>query len=363
MNKVNPAQIELARKSRLLSQSQLAVNLGIDQGKYSRIERGESFVTPELLDKLVDVLGYPHNFFFEPGNTLGSPLSLHMGGNFRKRQDLSKTVIYSVESIIGIYLSCLKKLAANIDIESSKTISPVNLNDFEGDIEHIAQQLRLQWGLPTGPIRDLTLVLENAGCLVVKHDFGTEKIDGFSIWPKDLHPIIFIREGMPGDRERFTLAHELGHLLFHTERLSPNKEQEANQFAAAFLLPASDIKPYLNQPNIYRLQALKEEWKVSMAALAYRAKDLKTINENQFKYLFMELSRNGYRKNEPVYIKPESPLTIKEMVDSHFKDLEYTEGELQDYLCLKNHDFTKYFSFHNPGPKVATLPLRPIINQ
>jgi len=354
-NKVNPNQIELARKSRLLSQTQLAKDLKIDQSRYSKIERGEMTISPEILDKLIERLDYPYNFFIESGNTLGLPISLHGGGNFRKRQNLPQKILYSVESLIGIYLGRLKKLQKNVKPEPSKTINSIDLSDFGNDIEHVAEQLRLQWNLPSGAIKHLTTVLENAGCIIIKYDFGTEKIDGFSIWIKGLNPVIFIRDGMPGDRERFTLAHELGHLLFHTDKISPNKEQEANKFASAFLMPSIDIKNKLYNLNIYKLQTLKEEWKVSMAALAYRAKDLKTINENQYRYIFMELSKNGYRKKEPVYIKPETPLTIKEMIDAYLYDLDYTKEELTDYLCLNLNDFEKYFTFDEPNSKVVYI--------
>jgi len=321
----------------------LAKLLGIDQGRYSRIERGDAPVDEKLLEKTADILDYPLAFFFESGDTLGLPISLHESGSYRKRQSLTQKILFGVESSIGIYISCLQKMISNVEIEFAKSIRPIDLDAFDYDIEHVAEQLRLQWGMPSGPVKNLTVVLENAGVLVVKHDFGTEKVDGFSIWPKNFRPIIFIRNDMPGDRERFTLAHELGHLLFHTDRISPDKEQEANRFASAFLTPEREITPYLKNLNLYKLQALKEEWRVSMAALAYRAKDLKTITENQYRYLCMELSR--YRKQEPGYVMPESPTLIQDVVESHFSELAYTEQELCEFLCLNYRDFKKYFSF------------------
>lgn len=345
MQSINCVQLEIARKSRQLTQTQLAEKLNIDVRKYSKIETGDLRIKNDLLELVAEILDYPREFFFEEGNNIALPISLHESGSFRKRQNIPKKILYSVESTIGIYLGCLKKLKSKLDLQFNKTLSPINAADFNNDIETIAEQLRLQWSLPSGPIKNLTTVIENSGCIIVKHNFGTEKIDGFSIWIKDIFPVIFIRQGLSGDRERFTLAHELGHLLLHTQRLSPNKEKEANDFASAFLMPFSDIKKDLNNLNIYKLQNLKEKWKVSMAALAYRAKDLSLITDNQYRYIFMELSRNGYRKKEPIYIPPEIPLTIKEIKESFLYDLEYSLEELKNFLCLNQKDFDNYFSF------------------
>lgn len=355
MKAINCTQLEIARKSRLLTQTQLANKLEIDSRKYSKIELGEHRIEQSLLDKIVDILDYPLDFFLEEGNNIALPISLHESGNFRKRQDISKKVLFSVESTIGIYLGCLKKLKSKLDLQFNKSIYPVNAEEFNNDIENIAEQLRLQWSIPSGPIKNLTTVIENAGCVIIKYDFGTEKIDGFSIWIQDIFPVIFIRHGLSGDRERFTLAHELGHLFLHTKRLSPNKEKEANDFASAFLMPYSDIKKDLNNLNIYKLQNLKEKWKVSMAAIAYRAKELDFISDSQYRYIFMELSRCGYRKKEPIYIAPEVPLSLKEMKDAFIYELEYSIDELKKFLCLNESDFNKLFLFNEKNNKVVYL--------
>ena len=355
MKTINYVQLEIARKSRQMTQTQLSTAVGIDPRKYSKIELGEHRVREDILGKIATVLNYPIEFFFEDGDNIALPISLHESGSFRKRQNIPKKVLYSVESIIGIYLGCLKKLKSKLNLHFNKSITPINYEDFDDDIELIAEQLRLQWSLPSGPVKNITTVLENAGCIIVKHDFGTEKIDGFSIWIKDIFPVIFIRKGLSGDRERFTLAHELGHLLLHTERLTPNKEQEANAFASAFLMPYADIKKDLINLNIYKLQNLKEKWKVSMAALAYRAKEIGLITDNQYRYIFMELSKNGYRKKEPIYIAPEKPLNIKAIIDAFCIELEYSKEELCNFLCLKPKDFLNYFIFEDTQNNVVRI--------
>ena len=105
----------------------------------------------------------------------------------------------------------------------------------------MAQSIRQLWLLPRGPVDDVTSLLETAGVIVIGFDFGTDLCDGFSQHGSDnLPPIIFTNTRQPKDRLRFSLVHELGHIVMH--RLpNPNMEAEANRFAAEFLMPTSDI--------------------------------------------------------------------------------------------------------------------------
>ena len=103
---------------------------------------------------------------------------------------------------------------------------------------------------------------------------------------------------MPGDRQRFTLAHELGHLVMHdvpTEEM----EDEADKFASEFLMPEAQIQGQLHALSMRKLWELKSRWKVSMAALVKRAETLGCITASQTRYLWIQLSKSGYRLEEP----------------------------------------------------------------
>ncbi|EUA24046.1 hypothetical protein I552_10249 [Mycobacterium xenopi 3993] len=77
---------------------------------------------------------------------------------------------------------------------------------------------RALWRMPMGPVVNLTRWMEAAGCLVFEEDFGTQRIDGLSQWVDD-HPIILINANAAPDRKRLTKAHELGHLVLHSNGL------------------------------------------------------------------------------------------------------------------------------------------------
>ena len=153
---------------------------------------------------------------------------------------------------------------------------------------------------------------------------------------------------MPGDRMRFTLAHELAHIVMH-KLLTENMENEADRFASEFLMPSEDIRHQLNYLTLDKLAQLKLYWKVSMAALLMKAKTLKTISERQYSYLWMLMGKNGYRLNEPVQfsIPQEKPSLLSEMITTHLQELEFSERELAKILMLHESEFRTIYGLIN----------------
>ena len=182
------------------------------------------------------------------------------------------------------------------------------------EIEHIAKNLRAYWHLGDGPIENLQFVLESNGIVVTGFPTAADGIDAFSqrtyVSGHDVYAIAVDQGDKPEGRIRFDLAHELGHILLHpwseslemiTKEEFKTREKQANMFASAFLLPADafqkDVQTYPTDLKYYLW--LKKKWHVSVAAMLYRANQLKIITDNQFSYLMRQYSKNGWRKREP----------------------------------------------------------------
>jgi Zn-dependent peptidase ImmA (M78 family) len=180
--------------------------------------------------------------------------------------------------------------------------------------EQAARAVRSQWGLPAGPIDNMVRLLERHGIVVARLATGHEKVDAFSV-PFGDRPIVMMSAAKgKKDRSRFDLAHELGHLAMHqpTQRATKLAEDEANRFAAEFLMPAHDIHPLLpSRPDWDRLGALKRTWGVSIASLLYRARELRKMDETTYVQAMKVLSARGWRRHEPVDLgPPESPVLL-----------------------------------------------------
>ena len=325
---VNSRMITLARESRGYTQTKLAELIAVSQGKMSKIEQGLLTVSEPVLEELSEVLNYKKSFFFEPDHIYPPATPFH-----RKKSSLSKSLQAMIESKANIQRIHFSKLQKSTEFDTN--IKYLDLDDYGGSTANIAIAMRRYWKIPKGPIENMVELLEDAGIAIMPIDFGTDAVDGFTlITPRSL-PIIFINKAMSGDRQRFTLAHELGHIVMH-QVPSPDVENEANGFASEFLMPSDEIKSSLRNLDISKAAALKPYWKVSMGALIFRAANLNTITPNQSRYLWVKMAKNGYKKREPVRldIEVEKPTLLNELVDLHVEQLGYSFAELSQLLHL-----------------------------
>lgn len=348
---VNPAMVILGRESRGLSQEGLAERLGVTQGRVSKIEAGLLPVPPLLIGDLARVLDYPEGFFFRDGAVPGVGIAelFH-----RKRQDVPKRALTKLHARIALRLREASDLLRAADITCD--VPRMDIDGYDGRADDIASLVRAGWRLPRGPIHDLVASVEDAGIVVMSMDFETPKVDAISRWLPGLPPFVFLNQSVPKDRGRFSLAHELGHLVMH-DLASPNMEDQANRFAAEFLLPERDIRADLDDLSLAKLAVLKRYWKASMSAILKRAQDLGAIRPSRARSLWAEMARAGYNRREPVELDPggEHPSLLHELVETHVSELGYAEAEMAALLVLNPSElWTLYLQGHD----VSRPPLR-----
>ncbi|MDP2622496.1 MAG: ImmA/IrrE family metallo-endopeptidase [Actinomycetota bacterium] len=181
------------------------------------------------------------------------------------------------------------------------------------EIESVAVELRLLLSLEaSGPIRNLTAAVERVGvCLIPL--VGLPGIDGLSAWVNG-QPVIGLSPAVPGDRFRFSLSHELAHLLFHHQR-SENAENEANRFAGALLVPRDDLDLALSgtSPTLKDFIGLKASTGMSVAALVYRAHELGHLDDSRYRSLQIQMAR--WRRSEPGEFPPVTGALLPRLVE------------------------------------------------
>ncbi len=178
------------------------------------------------------------------------------------------------------------------------------------EAERAAEDLRQLWDLGGGPIADLCGVVELHGVRVAEIE-APEGIDGMAMVAEDgeQYAIIAVRRGIPGDRQRFTVAHELAHLLL---RASEDQEEAVcHRFAAAFLVPARALREDLGSCRRHlsrrELLLLKHRYGVSMQALVRRAGEAGILEGRTVEALLREFGRRGERRREPGPQVPPEP--------------------------------------------------------
>ncbi|WP_329218944.1 ImmA/IrrE family metallo-endopeptidase [Streptomyces sp. NBC_01485] len=168
--------------------------------------------------------------------------------------------------------------------------------------EEAANSLRSAWEMPLGPISHLVRSAENRGVLVVFSPPASASVDAYSFEGMSRPVVVLNPTKRDYYRQRFDLAHELGHLVMHSdaEPGSAKIEAQADRFAAEFLMPGEQISELLpSKADWGKLQRLKESWGVSLQALLYRSRALGEMSEVTHRNAMMFLSSKGWRRQEP----------------------------------------------------------------
>lgn len=204
-------------------------------------------------------------------------------------------------------------------------------------------------------------LVERAGIIIGTSKFGGASVSGVTFRVPGKPPLILLNALHPGDRLRFTLAHEIGHLVMH-KFPTPDMEDEANEFASAFLMPAADIRAAFRgrKINLQLLAALKPEWKVAMQALLMRASALKIIGSNHSRYLWQQISGRGWRLREPadVDFPAEVPTIMSSIITTHLDSLGYTLADLTRLLRIHGGEFAEMYGEYSPkkgGPRLRIV--------
>jgi Zn-dependent peptidase ImmA (M78 family)/transcriptional regulator with XRE-family HTH domain len=279
---INTNMLIMAREARSLNQNELAEKINMSPTNLSKIERGDIGVNEELLKLIANITGYPKHFFLQEGEIIPPYLT------YRKRHNVSQKFLNTINAKTNIIGRHVQFLSSALQIPAT-VLHSINANEKP---ESIAAKTRRKWDINNGPVGNMTSLLEDHGIVVSSFDFGTHRVDSKSLFTDDKQPVIFFNSSLLGDRQRFTMAFELGQLLMYRSgdvALERDVIHEANVFASEFLMPAKDIKEDFKRGiSIALLAELKKKWKVSMIALLYRADDLGFLSSNQKRYLIQQ---------------------------------------------------------------------------
>ena len=339
----NPQMLTLARNTRQLTKTQLAKLAGVSLPAVSRYEAGNLAITAERLSEIAEFLDYPPRFFCRKPRLIGS-----WGGSVfhRKQQKLPVKKLYEAHGLAETRRLEISSMLNSLDVHVKSPVE-YDVTLFDDDPEKIARSVRAAMNIPPGPIFNLTETLELNGYVIVAHEFGSSQMDGFSQRPDYPPFFIHLNSALPPDRWRWTLAHELGHLVMHFEPMESPKlvEEQANRFTAELLMPAHAIGHMLDGLTYHKLGGLKREWRVSMQALITRAHQLKIISPRQRRSMLARLSGAGFRTREPAALDPpvEKPSTMKTLAQRHLNELAYSRSELREFLALGEVEFKKHY--------------------
>lgn len=340
-----------ARQARGLTAISLADMAGLGQATISQYEKGTQNPRQENLDKLAGLLNVPSSFFLQ-SVSIEKPERLFYRSmsaatkNSRARAEARYEWALEMMDYLLEFFDFPEINLPELDIpEDHRQIDP-------RQIEFFAEQLRAHWMLGDGPVVNMVRTLEANGVVVWRTPFEAEKLDAFSEFRMP-HPVIVLSADKQNYyRSRFDAAHELGHLILHRnidqsllQKTTDFRfiEDQAHRFAGAFLLPAVAYSNEVWASSIDAFRALKPRWDASIAFQVHRCHDLGLVDDAQAKRLWINLSRRGWRKQEPLDDSTiaERPNLIRRSIEMLIKEGVLTKEQLVADLCLSASDIEK----------------------
>jgi Zn-dependent peptidase ImmA (M78 family)/DNA-binding XRE family transcriptional regulator len=336
-----------ARKAAGLSMSALAKEVSVSANAIKKYEHGENMPSSGKLFKLSKALGVRSEYFFRPTKVELS------GIEYRKR---ASTPQKTLDRINGDVLDQAEQWAELLEFypDSVRPVPKFKLPDnlpekvsTSEDIELIADQMRAEWNLGFNPIPDMIDTLESKGVMVICTPVEVDnKFDGLA---GDIEgtPVIVVSTHQPGDRQRFTLAHELGHLVLHG-RLPENLDEEksCNHFAGALLLPKKAITEHLGEKRRAieprELYMLKHEFGMSMMGILIRSGQVGIISQSLQKNYYIQFNKLRWRSGEPGDAYPnEQTFLYKQLIYRALGEGYIGESKAAEFLKLSLSRFHK----------------------
>jgi Zn-dependent peptidase ImmA (M78 family)/DNA-binding XRE family transcriptional regulator len=337
------AMLRLARQRRGIRQNEAARKLGVSPTELSRIENDAKEPSADLVEKAAGAFGIPVDFFRLTDRIYGAPVSVHP--MWRKKTEVSAGELDAVVAELNVRVMHLRRLLESTDINPIRMVPQLDIEQY-GSPANIAALLRAHWMMPSGPIPNLTQILEEAGLVIAHSRMSGSSISGVTFRVPGLPALIVLNSDQPADRMRFTLSHELAHIVMHRFP-TPTMEQEAHEFASCFLVPTKDVTPHFGpaRVDLQKLAALKRVWKVSMASLVFAADRAGKLTTSQKNYIWQQISMAGIRTAEPPELDfpKEQPTVLPSLIRAHIENLGYSVTELAKILSMTEEELPEFY--------------------
>ncbi|MFJ4254107.1 ImmA/IrrE family metallo-endopeptidase [Microbacterium sp. NPDC090003] len=315
-----PERLTLARQLEGLRKTDLAARLGKSSTAVAAWESGTKRPTPANVAELAMSLGVTPEFFSPRGTSTGQNSAVPHFRSLRSTSQRARDQAFAYGLLAVDVAEAVEK-----HVEFPEVTIPaleVAADDDTTAPEEAARRLRHEWGIEAGPMKHMVRLLEAHGVLVVFSPPQTSAVDAYS-FESSSRPIVVLNPTKRDYyRQRFDIAHELGHLVMHRDAEPGGRtvEDQANRFAAELLMPAAELRDLLptsmNARAWDRLGALKEQWGVSIQALLFRARRLGTIGDVTYRNAVITLTQRGWRRQEPGLVTaPEQPSMLPTSID------------------------------------------------
>jgi Zn-dependent peptidase ImmA (M78 family)/DNA-binding XRE family transcriptional regulator len=304
-------RLKLARKMAGFSLQELADSLEnkVSKQSLSKYEMGLMNPSGEVLMAISNTLKIKPDYFLKKNQVELGEISFRKKSNLPKKNE--ESIIEKVRDYVERYIEIENIVCVKNDFKNPlKNLKISN----KKDVELASLKLRKEWDLGTAPIANIIEMLELKGIKVLLIE-ESEEFDGLAVYTSNGIPVVVVNsKGRSIERIRFTIVHELAHLLLNLpkEVLNIPKEVEVycHLLSSCFLIPDQMLIQMIGGSKrdyikIDELISIKEYFGISIRAIVYRLKGLDIITDVYYQKWMVYMSKTYGSKNEPGNYKGE----------------------------------------------------------
>lgn len=324
----DPRRLTLARWSAGLTKRDLAERSGLSPTSITQYEAGRTLPPAATLARLALAVGMPTAYFErQAGRRRPDPAARSF---FRSLRTTPQRDRDRADALAEHLFDLADYLHHRVTLPSLDVPRIAPSSGAREEIEQIAGEVRRQWNVPQGPMANVVRLLEAHGVLVARLQSHSTRLDAFSRWFGEQPMVLLWAEKGDKARSRFDAAHELGHLVMHSDPdpLDREQERQANMFASALLMPAPEILRYVPtqapRPSGWdTVLTHRQHWGVSAKALLYRARELGSLSDASYRRAMMSYNQAGlgYRDGNALG-EPERPLVLQRAIQALSADVD-----------------------------------------
>ncbi len=348
-------RLRAARKARGLTQEDVASQLGLARTTVVAIEKGERSIKPQELIQMAHLYHKPVNELLRP-----APLPEQFTAQFRlppgaQQQDETLTAaIALLQELADDYLELERVTGAPLPQRYPPEADIAAIPPTAAG-ESVALSERNRLGLGDAPVQNLRQLLEtDVGLRIFALDLPAN-VAGLFVSSEVYGACVGISANHPGERQRWSLAHEYAHFLAQRSRSEvtvlhgyarvPATERFADSFAENFLLPASGLKRRYHEVQQARrdgvtpadLLHLADLFQVSLEALVRRLENLDLVRSHTWDRLVSAGFRVGEARQmlELAALPPDSqllPLRFRYLAVEAYLDGAISEGQFARFM-------------------------------
>lgn len=350
---IYPSKLREARQARGYSVTDLVDLINVSRATITKYEAGTVSPSLAILQRYSEGLDFPHRYFMIPNNVneaINSPMLFRAQAAVTAAE---KEMVVIRGEWMGRICDYLEHRISFPEVEIPRSYARDTPFAPE-EIESIAEAIRQQWGLGDSPISNITLLLQDKGALIARVPTNLPKADASSFWRGNRPYFLLFTEKASAVRSRFDAAHELGHRILHNIQPGDEKkrtivarlDEEANRFAGAFLLPQRSFARELISTSLDHFLYLKKRWKVAIAAMIYRCKDLNILSESQIAYLWRQRTIQGWRFKEPLddVLQVEQPTMISDALSLLKNNGHLSLKQIKETFEYPDEDLEAFFN-------------------